>query len=91
MFGTSLHSVEYDKLRGWLKNARKAGGLTMEGLAKRLGVHRSAVGKLEGGERNFELFKFISYCDALGVDPVEGFKVALDSYRKAHKDVRGKK
>ncbi|WP_183462422.1 helix-turn-helix domain-containing protein [Microbulbifer rhizosphaerae] len=83
MFGSSLYSPKYDDLREWLKRARGESGLSQRALSERLGLHHSIVGKLESGDRKFELYEFISYCEAINVDPEEAFKFALNSHKKS--------
>jgi transcriptional regulator with XRE-family HTH domain len=80
MFGSSLYSSEYDTLRLWLKNARSSSGLTIREVASILEVHHSIIGKVESGDRKLELFEFISYCEAVGANVEEGFKIALEAY-----------
>lgn len=77
MFSASLYSSEYDTLRLWLKNARKSSGLTIREVAIKLEIHHSIVGKVEKGDRKLELFEFINYCNAIGVDAKEAFAFAV--------------
>ena len=69
MLTVSPHGPEYDHLRKWLKEARKASGLSIRELGDRLEVHHSIVGKIESADRKLELFEFINYCEALGIKP----------------------
>lgn len=69
MLTVSPHGPEYDHLRKWLKEARKASGLSIRELGDRLGVHHSIVGKIESSDRKLEFFEFINYCEALDVKP----------------------
>ncbi|MCW8125110.1 helix-turn-helix domain-containing protein [Microbulbifer halophilus] len=87
MFGSSLHSPEYDNLREWLKRTRGKSGLSQRALSNRLGLHHSIVGKLESGERKFELYEFIRYCEAINADPEEAFRAALNWHKKAKQPV----
>ncbi|WP_250459466.1 helix-turn-helix domain-containing protein [Microbulbifer litoralis] len=82
MFSSSLYSPEYDALREWLKRARDTAGLSQRALSKKLGLHHSIIGKLESGDRKFELYEFINYCEAINVHPADAFLFVLKSYRK---------
>lgn len=72
----SLHSVEHRRLTGWLKEQRKAQGLTMRELAARLDTPHSFIGKVEQGERRLDVLEFIQYCKALRVSPIDGLRVS---------------
>ena len=57
-------------LRAW----RDERGLSQEGLADFLGVHRTYVGGLERGERNLSLRTLARIAGQLGVDELELLK-----------------
>ncbi len=50
---------------------RRALGLSQEGLAETVGVHRTYVGSIERGERNVSLINILRLGAALDVDPAE--------------------
>lgn len=77
-FRKSVHSKEQILLRDLLIDKRSKAGLTQRELALRLGVVHSLVGKVEKGERRLDVIEFISYCEALGVEPNE----LLDELKK---------
>ena len=52
--------------------------MTMRDLAEKLGTPHSFVGKTEQGERRLDVVEFIQYCEALGVDPLEGIKEVME-------------
>jgi transcriptional regulator with XRE-family HTH domain len=52
-----------------LAEARRPTGLSQEELGFRAGMHRTAVGQLERGERTARLDSFIKLADSLGVEP----------------------
>ena len=54
-----------------LRRLRTAKGLSQEGLAHLVGVHRNYVGALERGERNPTLVSVERVAEALGTDPAE--------------------
>ncbi len=81
----SRNSNNYAALRAWLKEQRLDSGYTIRTLAEKLGVPHSIVGKIEDGSRKLEVFEFIEYCQALGVDPHAGLDILLKSMsRKNH-------
>jgi transcriptional regulator with XRE-family HTH domain len=53
-----------------LRAYRKARGLSQEGLADVLGVHRTYMGGVERGERNLTLRSVERIAAKLGVDPL---------------------
>lgn len=75
----SRNSKNYSVLRDWLISQRVDAGYTIRSLAAKLEVSHSVVGKIEDGTRKIELFEFISYCQAVGVDPHDGLDVLLKS------------
>lgn len=74
----SRNSKSYSVLRVWLKSRRLEAGLTIRTLAERLEVPYSIVGRIEDGGRKLEFFEFIEYCNALGVNPRDGFDAVLN-------------
>ena len=76
MFKT-LYSEEYQNLRLWLKDKRKASGLSMRDLGKKLDVPHSFVGKIENGDRRLDVIEYIQYCEALNISPSEGLDIIL--------------
>lgn len=75
MLTVSPHGPEYDHLRKWLKEARKASGLSIRELGDLLGVHHSIIGKIESSDRKLELFEFVNYCKAINVEPEDYLKI----------------
>ncbi|RLU01654.1 helix-turn-helix domain-containing protein [Ketobacter sp.] len=78
----SRNSNNYSILRAWLKARRLDSGYSIRTLAEKLDVSHSIVGKIEDGTRKLEVFEFIEYCEALGVDPHVGVDVILKSMEK---------
>lgn len=65
----SLHSPHHEWLRQYFVQRRKELGLSQRAFATRLNVIYSFVGKVKTGDRTLNVFEFISYCDALEIDP----------------------
>lgn len=75
----TLYSQESKLLTEWLKEKRAESGLTIRQLAAELGWASSIVGKIEQGERRLDVIEFMSYCKAMGVDPLEGISALKQS------------
>lgn len=73
----SRNSKNYSFLRAWLKSQRLEAGFTIRALSEKLNVPYSIIGRIEDGSRKLELFEFIEYCNAVGVDPRVGFNAIL--------------
>lgn len=41
-------------------------------MAELLDEHSSVIGKIETGQRRLDLYEYCQYCDALGLDLMEG-------------------
>ena len=54
-----------------LRAFRLAQGLSQEGFAEVLGVHRTYIGGVERGERNLTLRSVERIAAQLGIDPVD--------------------
>ncbi|WP_424406540.1 helix-turn-helix domain-containing protein [Pasteurella sp. PK-2025] len=67
----SVHSNEYTWLREYLVQRRQDLKLSQRSLCEKMGVVSSFVGKVETGDRRLDVFEFISYCRAIGLDPKE--------------------
>lgn len=78
MMGKTVASDENVKLTGWLKDKRKEKGHTMRSLAQILGTPHSFIGKIENQERRLDVVEYVRYCQALGVDPVEGLNTSME-------------
>ncbi|WP_394988793.1 helix-turn-helix domain-containing protein [Cellvibrio sp.] len=83
----SRNSKNYAVLRVWLKSHRVEAGLTVRTLAEKLEVPHSIVGKIEDGSRKMELFEFVEYCRAVGVDPRIGFNTLLNDVESQNSEL----
>jgi transcriptional regulator with XRE-family HTH domain len=57
-----------------IRQARKEGGLSQEGLALAAGVDRAFMSALERGQRNVTMTNLLKVCRALDERPSELFK-----------------
>lgn len=73
-FRTSIHSNTQQQLRLIFKAQREALGLTQRQLAEQMNVIYSLIGKIETGDRRLDVIEFITYCQALQLDPCEVLK-----------------
>ncbi|HEB94380.1 MAG TPA: XRE family transcriptional regulator [Gammaproteobacteria bacterium] len=73
----AITSPKYASLVIWLKQAREDQGISMRELASRLDEPHSFVQKVEIMERRLDVFEYTLYCEALGVDPMQGMKILL--------------
>nr|BDD44658.1 transcriptional regulator [bacterium] len=58
-----------------LRELREALGMSQEGFADQMEIHRTYLGGLERGERNPTLTVIVRVADALGVRPSELFEL----------------
>lgn len=68
----AISSPKYSALINWLKESRLALGLSLRDLAERLDEPHSFVQKVEILERRLDVFEYVEYCNALGLDPKRG-------------------
>ena len=73
----TLHSSDYARFLGLLRQARKDAGIVQQDLADRLGKPQSFVAKVERGERRIDVIEFIAIAKAIGRDPMKLLKQHL--------------
>jgi transcriptional regulator with XRE-family HTH domain len=73
----TLHSPDYARFLGLLRQARKDAGIVQQELADRLSKPQSFVAKVERGERRIDVIEFIAIATAIGGDPVALLKQYL--------------
>lgn len=71
----TISSKKYLQLAAWLKDARTMRGYSMRDLADILGEPHSLVQKTESLERRLDIFEYVQYCKALGIDPKQGLAI----------------
>jgi transcriptional regulator with XRE-family HTH domain len=57
-----------------LRTRRKAAGLSQESLGRQIGMHRTVIGAMEGGERNITLQTLEVLAEKLGLEPADLIK-----------------
>jgi transcriptional regulator with XRE-family HTH domain len=71
----SIYLPTYRALLVWLREQRRAQGISMRDLAVKLDVPHSWVGKIETGERRLDVAEFVRLCEALEIDPHVGVRL----------------
>lgn len=61
-----------------LREHRKRLGLSQEGLADELDLHRTYIGGIERGERNLTLKTIEAIAERLGVEPIDLLRPSED-------------
>ncbi|WP_375278599.1 helix-turn-helix domain-containing protein [Alteromonas australica] len=69
-----INDPRYEALIKWLSNARKEQGLTLEQLGAAMDESHQFVNKVESCQRRLNVFEYYQYCEALKLDPREGFR-----------------
>ena len=64
-----FRDARYRALIAILADERKSQGITQEQLARRLGLHKQFVSRVELGERRLDIVEFTDFARALGLDP----------------------
>ena len=75
-----LERQRYELLRSELKKARLESAILQKDLAKTLKKPQSYISKVESGERNIDVIEYVSYCNALGLDPSKWLRKLIDRF-----------
>jgi len=75
-----LERQRYELLRSELKKARLESHILQKDLAKILKKPQSYISKVESGERNIDLIEYVSYCNALRLDPSKWLRKLVDKF-----------
>jgi transcriptional regulator with XRE-family HTH domain len=73
----TITNAKYLRLLDWLKKARIERGMTIRDLGERLKRPSSYVTKVEQAERRLDIYEYVVYCEALGVDPHAGIDLLV--------------
>ncbi|UQB41844.1 helix-turn-helix transcriptional regulator [Thiomicrospira microaerophila] len=68
----TLYSPQSQRLCIWLKQQRRAKGLTMRDVAKIIDKPHTFIAKVEEGQRRLDVVEYLWYCDKLQLDPHQG-------------------
>lgn len=71
----SPSTLRYNALLKWLKHERIEQGLTVRELGALIDKPFQFVSKVETGNRKLDVYEYIQYCKAMGVDYREGLKL----------------
>jgi len=72
--GKPSHYTARQRVAANLRRVRQARGWSQEALADLAGLHRTYVGSIERGERNFSVDNIERLAQALGLDPADLLK-----------------
>ena len=77
IFNDSVNSSANEKLCTWLKNGRKSQvpKVTLRTVGSLINSPHTLPSKIENGKRRIDVVEFVLYCNAIGLDPMEGLKV----------------
>jgi ribosome-binding protein aMBF1 (putative translation factor) len=70
----AMGSQQYQNLIAWLTEARITNGWGQRVLAAKLDVAYSFVHRVESLERRLDVYEYVIYCHALGVNPSAGLR-----------------
>ncbi|UTW49807.1 helix-turn-helix domain-containing protein [Bacterioplanoides sp. SCSIO 12839] len=73
----TITSARYQRLIKGLIDRRQQQKISIRELAERLDVAHSFVQRIENLERRLDVYEFVTYCDALGLDPHEGLDILM--------------
>ena len=71
----SINTEKYQELIDWLKAGRLDKGLTVRDLALVIDEPFQFVSKIETAQRKLNIHEYVQYCEALGLDPIEGLEI----------------
>ena len=70
----TINNQRYLSLIKWLVAARKEKGLTVRQLAEIIDETHQFISKVERCQRRLNVYEFVQYCEALGLEPAEGLR-----------------
>ena len=68
----TINNQRYVSLIKWLVDARKEQGLTVRQFAERIDESHQFVNKVETFQRKLNVYEYVQYCEALGLEQTEG-------------------
>ena len=79
-----IYSPESKRFGQWLKQQRKAKGLTMRQVGHMINKPHSFVAKIEDGQRRLDVIEYVWYCERLGIDAHTGLDQIQSNSFKAN-------
>ena len=73
----SNKKTESELFGKWLRQQRKAAGLTLREAGDLVDKPHSFIAKIETGQRRLDVIEYAWYCQRLGFDPIAGLKRIL--------------
>ena len=70
----TIYSPESIIFGKWLRQQRKAQGLTMRQAGDLVNKPHSFIAKIETGQRRLDVIEYVWYCQRLGLDPHLGIE-----------------
>jgi hypothetical protein len=88
LFVGTLQSPAGVKFCVWLKSSRKRlrPKVSLRTAGEALKSSHTLPSKIENGNRRIDVVEYVIYCNALGLDPVDGIKVIQDSLEQLDHD-----
>ncbi len=71
----SINTEKYQELTNWLKAERLARGLSVRELALIIDEPFQFISKIETAQRKLNVYEYVQYCEALGLNPSDGLKI----------------
>ena len=71
----NTHAPKYEALIEWLISVRKDRGLTVRDVGLLIDEPFQFVSKVENCQRRLNVYEFVQYCEALGVEPKKGINI----------------
>lgn len=63
----SIHNKRYKAIIAFIKEKRKATGITQKEMAKKIHLRQNVISKIETCERRMDLLEMLSYCKAINI------------------------
>tara|TARA_R110001592_G_scaffold362123_1_gene675061 strand:- start:561 stop:794 length:234 start_codon:yes stop_codon:yes gene_type:complete len=73
----AIASEKYRQLNQLFKEKRISEGYSMRDLGEMINEPHSFVQKVEANQRKLDLFQYVKYCEALGIDPAKTLKLLM--------------
>ena len=71
----TINNQRYESVKQWLVLARKKKGLTIRQFAELIDEPHQLVNRVEKCQRKLNFYEYFQYCEALDLNPEDGFKL----------------